>query len=89
MQTLPPPVVKRTTFNTEKNQKPDKPDFNQWSQMNEEQEEPKESKSPSGGTAAKPKQHFLARGTGKAGGVGKQVLGSTSKTPVRQNNKQP
>ncbi len=56
--------------------------------MNDEQEEQKETKSPSGGFAAKPKQ-FLARGTGKAGGVGKQALRSTSKTPIRPSSKQP
>ena len=53
--------------------------------MNEDQDEPKGSRSPSNPPKKAPKP-FLTRGTGKAGGVGKNA---TSKTPVRQSNKQP
>jgi hypothetical protein len=54
--------------------------------MNNEEaaEEPKDVKSPQSQQPVKPKP-FLARGSGKAGGVGKS--GSTSKTPVRLTNK--
>ena len=79
--TLMPPGIKKSNVRMDSGQKPD---FNQWSQMNEEQDEPKGSRSPS--NPPKAPKPFLARGSGKAGGVGKNT---TSKTPIRQSNKQP